>query len=95
MNTSKPVTRDAVEKSKEDIGNSLQRNLLDKLILETNKEINDATVRNQTACEIIVPSVMFGYPAYSAQEIAKQLSNVYSCAGFATETHHNAVLIRW
>lgn len=95
MNITQPLSREAIEKSKQDIDNSVQDTLLSKLISETNEQINAATIRNQSICCVHVPAVVFGYPAYSVQDVTKRLKLAYEQSGFKTSTKENTVYISW
>jgi len=93
-----PLTRDSVTRSKHDISTALQESLVQKLIEEVNDGITSSVVQHRDCYRVTIPAVIFGYPAYSAREIASLLQDKYRSNGFTTLLEGvggNTLVIRW
>jgi hypothetical protein len=93
-----PLTRDAVAKSKQDISTALQETLVHKLIEEVNIGIQSSLVQHRDYYRVTIPAVIFGYPVYSAREVATLLKDKYQSSGFTTLLEGrggNTLVIRW
>jgi len=95
MNEVKPLSRQAINKSKQDISSSLQDTIVCKLIEDTNQGISDAVIRNSGSYRVQVPAVVFGFPAFSVKEIAQRLKEAYEQSGFDVTVRDNVVAISW
>jgi hypothetical protein len=90
-----PISREAVQKSVQDISSSLQSSLVQKLIEDTNQGISDAVIRNMKSYSVQVPAVVFGLPAYNARDIASTIKDMYGKRGFQTSLKKNVVTLSW
>lgn len=95
MNSAVPISREAVQKSVQDISSSIQENLVQRLIEDTNQGISEAILRNLNSYCIHVPIVVFGFPAYNANNVANELNRLYSSKGFDTYKKDNIVILSW
>lgn len=97
MNTGNtvPLTREAVERSKQDVSSSVQDTLVKKLIEDTNQGISDAVIRNLSSYTIHVPVVVFGFPAFNPTDVAKKLGEVYTRSGFVVKCYGSVVDVSW
>lgn len=95
MNQSKALTCDAVKKSQNDINNALQEKILTRLIEDVNDHLNDAVIGNRKSYTATVPSVVFGFPTYSVENVVQRLKETYEQNGFSVSAYKNQITIKW
>jgi Cdc6-like AAA superfamily ATPase len=91
----KPISRHIVEKQAKEVNGAMEQKLLQQLIENVNEGINNSVMQNLTFYSTYVPTVVFGYPSFNAEELTNMLAQKYKESGFETSTRNNFIVIKW
>ena len=95
MNVSKPLSKQELEKRIADAVNSLPDTVTNRLVDDINRGINEAVIRNSTSYFTSVPSVILGFPAYSARDVISRIARLYKESGFRVKECNTGIDISW
>lgn len=90
-----PVSCSAIKQTSSNIQTLHTKTIINRLIEDTNTNINECVLRGLSSYSLNVPSIIFGYPAFSASEVAQALKECYGASGFKTRLRNTTLDITW